>query len=373
VTTPDTHTPTHHRPDVKRGFFEPNQFYLDKVMQTSSTKDELLPFVVGILSILLAFLVSALDAAYGVNAARSSISHYFYAPIAGTAFAIILSFIAAFMFAYRGQSAVDGWLTTLGSLGALITAIFPTAGLGIKGGQALDHRFVEETALRTDDAGNLIGEALVSGGNAFQRGLQNVFGMFSEEINVRTTQLIEVNGEMVEAAVMTTYVVGNSLSQSIHQTGAITVIGSLILLSIVHWLRTNWVVYNIDADAYIKRDVQRSERVWTWIWIIVMLIGAWMASSLFWVDAAKTLSGWLSNIQVAAFLLGDDFARIERPVFHGELLALVAFGAAWLLQSRKYRQFKIYMAEQQIDEVVERRKRSADKAQNKAEKNGAHA
>ena len=358
-TTSDIRPPDHHRTDVERGFFEPNQFYLDQVMRTSSTKDELLPFVVGSLSILLAFLVSALDAAYGVNAARSSISHYFYAPIAGSAFAIILSFIAAFMFAYRGQSAVDGWLTTLGSIGALLTAIFPTAGLGIKGGQTIDHRFVEDAALRSDQNGKLIGEALVGGGNAIQRWLQDFFGLFMEEIEVQTLKMVEVNGEMIEATVRTTYLVGNTLSQGIHQTGAITVIASLIALSIVHWQRTTWVVYNIDADLYIKRDVQRSERIWTWIWIIVMLIGAWMASQLVFVSAAHTVSGWLSNIQVAALLLGDDFSSIQRPVFHGELLALVAFGAAWLLQWKRYRAFKKNDAQKQIDEIIARRNSSA--------------
>lgn len=182
-TTTDQRRQNHHRVDLKKGRCQPHQFYLDKVMRTTKTKDELLPFIVGVLSILLAFLVSALDAAYGVNAARSSISHYYYAPIAGSAFVIILAFIAAFMLAYRGQSPVDGWITTVGSAGALMTAIFPTAGLGIKGDQAIDHRFFEQVALRNDGDGNLVGETLVAGGNLFQNWLQSIASMFSEEIN----------------------------------------------------------------------------------------------------------------------------------------------------------------------------------------------
>lgn len=80
-----------------------------------------------------------------------------------------------------------------------------------------------------------------------------------------------------------------------------------------------------------------------------------MASGLFWVGAAETVSGWLSNIQVAALLLGDDFAAVQRPVFHGELIALLAFGAAWLLQAKKYGDFKKEEALGEIKKTIAER------------------
>ena len=298
------------------------------------TKDELLPLIVGILSLILAFLVAALDAAYGVNAPRSSISHYFYAPIAGTSFVVILAFIAAFMFAYRGQSWIDGWLTTFGAICALLVAIFPTANLGVGVGEEFDYRLI------ADRAAVISGEEVLATNNPSRDGfLSAYFAQYVTRETIVSEESVTVNGQEVIVKTERVVLVGNERSQLIHQLGAVGVIGSLILLSIVHVFRKSWVVYNVQKDQFLARTVGRKERVFTSICIIFMLIGAWLASG-FWVDGANTVSIWVSYVSLSDVVFGNEFSGIPRPVYHGERFALFFFGCAWLIQSINYFRFR---------------------------------
>lgn len=333
----------------KAGRFQPDQNYLDRGMLLVGTKDELLPLVIGVLSLTLATLVATLDATYGATCPRDSISHYFYAPIAGSAFIIILGFIAAFMFAYRGQSALDGWITTLGAIGAIGTAAFPTTGLGCPAPELFDVKLIQNIAVVYDNDSmrfyatelpdiDTVGSQLVS--------------LFTQPVVIFDTQQAAVANDLSQ---MTTYTIANTRSQLWHKISAVILIGSLIALSIRHMFRRNWAVYNVRADKYLRREVCKEETFITFIAVTLMIVGAVMAADIF-PEFGKSASLFVAKLGVIGYWLsGADFSAVPRAVFHGELVALVAFGVAWITQWFFYFRFARKFAKGQVDEAIIRR------------------
>lgn len=289
--------------------FQPNEEYISKTGTSDRTKDEYLPFLVGMLSLSLAFLVSYWDEKTGIGCARDSISHYYYAPIAGPYFVMTLAFVSAFMFAYRGQSRLDGGITTVGSFAALIVAAFPTSGLGCGHGQEFDHRLTQF------DYGRQSGDT---------------FETVTPDVHVGAFYTVQDIGDQ-------TYLIGNELSQTIHMCGAVGLIGSLILLSFVHFKRERWVGNYSDKGGRNYRIVGRKERGFTFFSLVLMIFGAIL------VGLQNTGVGDATSRTIASFvsfirepLIGKDYSDIARPVYHGELLALFGFGLAWLVQAWNY-------------------------------------
>ncbi len=339
--------------------FQPDQDYLDKSLLLVSADDEYLPLVIGVLSLVLATLVAVLDATYGATCARDSISHYFYAPIAGSAFIIILGFIAAFMFAYRGQSVWDGRITTFGALGAIGTAAFPTTGLGCLDGQLFDVKLIQNTAIVFAD-GNLHAVKMPENTSIGGR----IVGMFTETVRIFDNANAAAENDIAQS---TTYTIANTLSQKAHQTSAIVLIGSLILLSVRHMCRHSWLIFNARADKYIKRKVSAWETAFTFIAVVFMLIGAVMASGLFPAFGVFA-SGIIAEFGVIGYSLsGKNFSEEIRPVFHGELLALVAFGFAWAIQWISYKWFVKGKAVKKVADAIQERRRLVDEMEDQPE------
>ena len=289
--------------------FQPDEAYLLRSSTSARTKDEYLPFAVGILSFSLAFFVAYLDELFGVGCARDSISHYYYAPVAGPFFIMTLAFVSAFMLAYRGQSKLDGWTTSIGGLSALAVAAFPTSGLGCRYGQMFDHRLTQLN----------FGQESGAGYDAVDRPAFE--GLFS------TTQ--DIGGQ--------TYLVANETSQLIHMIGAIGLIGSLIFLSFVHLNRKKWIGNISDKGGRNERIVGWKERFFTCVCLVLMIAGAILVglqNTPVAKDASTSIAGLLSVIRT--ILIGKDYSDFVRPVYHGELLALVGFGSAWLVQWWNY-------------------------------------
>ncbi|MDX8347543.1 hypothetical protein SLH49_06040 [Cognatiyoonia sp. IB215446] len=326
---------------------QPDQDYLDKGMLLVGTKDDALPLVIGGLSLTLATLVATLDATYGATCPRDSISHYFYAPIAGSAFIIILGFIAAFMFAYRGQSRWDGWITTIGAFGAIGTAAFPTTGLGCPDGQLFDLKLIQNSAVILES-----GRYYAAQMPEIDTLGSQIVGRFTEAITIFDTEQATAANDVTQ---ITTYTIANKTSQSVHQISAAVLIGSLIVLSIRHLLRCNWVVYNARSDTYLIRKVQWGETFATGIAVFFMIIGGVMAAGLF-PAIAETASLIVARLGVIGYWLsGADYSAVPRPVFHGELVALVAFGAAWITQWIFYFRFTRKFAGAQVNDAIAER------------------
>lgn len=64
----------------------------------------------------------------------SSISHYYYIPFWGSFFVGCMGFIAVFLFCYRGHTKWDNVISSIGAVGAMCVAIFPTFGPGCSTG-----------------------------------------------------------------------------------------------------------------------------------------------------------------------------------------------------------------------------------------------
>ena len=292
--------------------YEANDEYFNRTSTSRRTKDEFLPLLVGILSLSLALFVALLDEIDGVGCARDSISHYYYAPIAGPYFVITLSFVSAFMFAYRGQNVWDGLLTTAGAIAAIVVALFPTAGIGCRYGQSFDHRLT-----------------------------QYMIGIGSEQGGViKASRPAEFEASLFETILIgdQTYLIANELSQKIHFVAALVLIGSLIALSFIHLKRRFWIGNYIDKGGKKRRLVGRIERSFTSICVVLMVAGA----ALVWLGdtAAGQSVSLLFDKGLVLFrhnvLQMDNTLAVPRYVYHGEWLALVGFGMAWLVQWFNY-------------------------------------
>ncbi|MEM1232956.1 MAG: hypothetical protein AAGH70_02405 [Pseudomonadota bacterium] len=289
--------------------YEADEAYLAKTGTSDRTKDEYLPFLVGVLSLFLALFVAVLDEFDNVACARDSISHYYYAPFAGPYFVITLAFVSAFMFAYRGQNKWDGGITTAGSLAAILVAAFPTAGMGCGFGQSFDHRL---TPLLNGKEVN---------GSFVADAPGDVRNILFEPITI---------GDQ-------SYLIGNALSQGIHFVGAGVLIVSLIALSIIHLLRKKWIGTYSDKGGQQFRVVGPGERVFTGICVAFMLVGGALVLAQN-SEIAQSFSLWMDEklVSVRHGIFGMDNIAVPRPVYHGEWLALVGFGLAWLVQQFNY-------------------------------------
>ncbi|GAA6181155.1 hypothetical protein NBRC116594_25930 [Shimia sp. NS0008-38b] len=94
-----------------------------------SVDQKRLAFLVGAVSFLLPVAVSKV-ADVTENCARDSISHFYFDPYAGPIFVGMLFFIGAFLMAYRGGSRGENTWSNIAGIGAILLAIFPTAGTG---------------------------------------------------------------------------------------------------------------------------------------------------------------------------------------------------------------------------------------------------
>lgn len=119
--------------DARNKIHARNDDYLSLSTDEAAEGQKTVALFIGVLAIGLAAGVNILDIQYGPTCARSSISHYFYEPVAGTFFVMVLSFVAAFLVAYRGENKWDGRLATLAGIAALVVAFMPTSGVGCAG------------------------------------------------------------------------------------------------------------------------------------------------------------------------------------------------------------------------------------------------
>ncbi len=77
----------------------------------------------------------------GNDCSYNSISHYYYAFIAGDIFVGSLFVIAAIVIFYKGKSRAERWFTTLAGIFAIGVAIFPTDGSGCELAEAYGRYF----------------------------------------------------------------------------------------------------------------------------------------------------------------------------------------------------------------------------------------
>ncbi len=273
---------------------QPDQFHTQKQRAVAA--------VVGAIACFLAFYVVSLDASFGPACARSSISHYYYEPLAGTLMVMSLSFVAAFMIAYEGRAPADGWIAAIGGIGALLVAFFPTDGLGCPPGLEADFRpaitFVVPDAFTARP--------------------------FPETFDMTDAQLL----------------IGGEDSQKYHMWGAGILFASLLYFTIFAFSRTN---HPDDRIADPNSDSGRGR--WTickwirnltyWLFGVIMLIGIAMILPI----APELSDQWSLRLGRAIAALPptpDDPTPYPRPVYHGELLALGAFGLSWLLNGRLF-------------------------------------
>ncbi|MDX8350625.1 hypothetical protein SLH49_21760 [Cognatiyoonia sp. IB215446] len=269
----------------------PDEDYLKKPLRGQATKADIVPLVVGVLSIILASFVGHFDMLDGSACPRESVSHYFYAPVAGTFFVGVLCFVGAFMIAYRGQCFADGVIATIGGLGALLTAFAPTRGLGCK----------------LDDGGDFRLIAL-EGSNLSP-------GWFAEKVTLHGQE----------------FLIGNALSQYLHWGGALAIIGSLAVLCIVHWARDSYKAYDTETRSFVARPVKLVEKRINAIGLSAIAYGLTL---IIWEDAWWGQSNGSFWAQFFAWFPWNNsaYATSIRPVYHGELIAFVAFGFVWLTQ-----------------------------------------
>ena len=90
---------------------------------------ESLAFAVGLIALLLP-VVLWLGAFWAPLCRQASISHYYYMPFLGSVLVAAMGFISIFMWNYPGHTRSDRIAARIGSLGAIVLAIFPAFGDG---------------------------------------------------------------------------------------------------------------------------------------------------------------------------------------------------------------------------------------------------
>ena len=252
--------------------------HLSVTAAQAKLRERILAFVIGFLAVGLAPAVFFIDRGFGEACFRDSISHYFYEPRAGIFFVMVLTFVGAFLFRYRGERWYDNWIASAGAAAAMMVAFFPTAEIGCSEGQVLDVR-PAITVVSPGDAMPdttqpsltlpVTGETLIPNEDAVQGG-------FSEEdFNKR------------------------------HFYGAIALF--LVLLYFTTWafMRQNAAKDVVDGK-FTKIKLFRN--------------------GIYGVCAVVMVAGGVT------ILWGDDW--FARPVFVGEAAFLSAFGVSWLVKSR---------------------------------------
>lgn len=286
------------------GTTETDTDYVAPSVDRALSKQRVMALIIGTIALSLAFVVAWLDlvawtgtppAAY---CARSSISHYFYEPVAGTAFVMALTFVSAFMLAFRGETFWQAVVASIGGFGGLMLAFFPTSGLGCDAGATIDVRAYALAVVPSELSS-------------------------SSEIVTNTFQI----------ASQTAYI-APPWSQTLHMAGAVLMFVSLGVLCIL------FTRINKDRDLKEKEnpgdpDVVKPGKFWrNKVYILccgVMLVGFFMI-----VRNEHPFSRELSRLIGLTFSFvpgtNDDLAMVIRPVFHGEKLALLAFSVAWIVK-----------------------------------------
>ncbi|MGR3493235.1 MAG: hypothetical protein ACU0DW_14345, partial [Shimia sp.] len=253
----------------------------------------------------LAIGVAMIDGATGAACPRVSISHYYYAPWAGQVYVMALTFVSAFLFAYRGAPGTrDGVIATIGGAGGLVLALFPVAGVGCGAvGTEIDLR--PFLTLEVQEA--------MEGGNPIT---------VPSTFDIPATR-IEVAGPIIGG---------------LHALGATLLFSVLLYFSAVVFCRVEPQADLFDPSApgegaNIRPEKKMRNTVYRAM-TGIMLLGVAMV-----VAVPLGLSAWVDPISIGLSyvtgvipLVGGE--GIARPIFHGELLALTAFGVSWLLKGR---------------------------------------
>ncbi|MGR3466707.1 MAG: hypothetical protein ACU0CI_02425 [Shimia sp.] len=277
----------------------------EKVIPPVSLKSRALAAVIGGLALFLAIGVAMIDGATGPSCARVSISHYYYAPWAGQVYVMALTFVAAFLFAYRGAPGTrDGVIATIGGAGGLVLALFPVAGVGC--------------------------------------------GAVGAEIDLRPNLITEVKPAMADEDPLTQAFAFDLPATGIEVAGpwigGLHALGATLLFAVLIYF--SWVVFcRVEPRADLHdpaapatgRNVRMGKRLRNLVYRLmtgVMLFGLAMVVAVplglsAWVDPISlALSEWTGAVP----LVGGQ--GVARPIFHGEMLALTAFGISWLLKGR---------------------------------------
>jgi len=268
-------------------------------------KERFTAFVVGILALSLAFVVLVLDiAGLGHTCARSSISHYFFDPRAGVFFVMALTFVAAFMIRYKGDGVHDGWVASVGGLGALLLAFFPTFGPRCVAEGTVDYRpalVVQEVAPSSDG---------------------NFLLTLSQPRDGEGAALSNAAAASQDPAepVKVTAVFSNPTYQFFHFLGALVVLVSLLYFTGFAFRRTN-DPKDEDDDGNWTPAKRARNLIYTACAAAMVVGGALILSAM--VLSEETLAAW-----------GDVVWVFRRPVYWGEAAFLVAFGVAWMVKSR---------------------------------------
>lgn len=97
--------------------------------------------VVGLTAIALPVVLATASVLEGDR--YDSISHYYFSRYLGGVFVISLAFIAATMFAFKGETKLEGRLAKLASIAVILTAFVPTSGPGSDAYPRAGRAFVE--------------------------------------------------------------------------------------------------------------------------------------------------------------------------------------------------------------------------------------
>ena len=253
----------------------PDPAYLSQTAGEAEGNQRLVAFIIGLLAIWLAIDVNVLDIIHGPKCARSSISHYFYEPVAGTFFVMALTFVAAFLLAYRGECKWDARIASVAGVAALLVAFFPTSGAGCHG---------TEVDLRPD--------------------------LVVEVIEGQIVPFVFEGSERMylEIADPDTLVAG-AFSQRIHWGAAVILFAVLLYFSAFVFTRVREGIDRVDGVLTRAKKVRNL---------------VYLATSL----------GMLISFGIILFDETLASLRLPRPVFIGEALALCCFGIAWLVKGR---------------------------------------
>lgn len=111
---------------IKDSFNEIDADYIKMRAADRAKREKRLAFWIGVLAICLGPAVLIIDGLFAPACLRQSISAYFYEPRSGPIFVFVLTFVAAFLFRYRGENPWDGRLAFAAGVAAILVAIVPT-------------------------------------------------------------------------------------------------------------------------------------------------------------------------------------------------------------------------------------------------------
>lgn len=253
-----------------------DEAYLSASPAQGKFRERVTAFIIGVLALGLAPGVFYIDRWGEVSCFRDSISHYFYAPQAGAAFVMALTFVGAFLFRYRGEKLIDNYVASLGAIAALGIAFFPTAGVGCAEGLTLDVR------------------------SAFQV-------IAPAEQDPTPAQILVELANLGDGRVLSRF--SGPLENGIHFGSA----GGLFLV-LLYFSGYAFTRKNADKDEVdgVFTPVKRIRNGFYWACTAAMVVG---------------------GILLVAKQFGVTFG-LQQPVFWGELVFLTAFGISWMIKGR---------------------------------------